>query len=185
MRARTFSRQRGISLTEVAVALGIVAGVVHLGAPPLAEMLRGSRLTGAMQELLADVYLARMEALQRNRRVTLCKSPDGLRCVTPGGWEQGWLMFQDENGNGALDPGEERIARRAGLQPMLRLRGNAPVANYISYTPLGASKLASGAFQAGTLTACERSQVRTASRQVVLNSVGRPRIQRATVASCS
>jgi type IV fimbrial biogenesis protein FimT len=178
------AHQRGASLTELVVALGIAAGAAGLAAPALQEFLQASTLTSASSEVLADLHRARSEALMRNRRVAMCKSADGLQCTNQGGWERGWILFHDENNDGVVDADEERIGRREALPADLRLRGNHYVANYISFTALGATKLTGGAFQAGTLTLCRVSATPTPSRQVILNSVGRPRVQRATVAYC-
>lgn len=173
-----------MSLAEVLVTLGIVGTVIGTAAPAAGDMVEAVRLSSASSDILGDLYLARMEALKRNRRVALCKSADGLQCSAAGGWEQGWIVFHDENNNGAVDPGEELISRHEPLPASLRLSGNQPVAKYISYTALGASKLTGGGFQAGTLTLCRRSAEPTPSRQLVLNSVGRPRVQRSTVPMC-
>lgn len=179
------ARQRGATLTEILVGLGVAAGAAGLAAPPLQDYLHASALAAASNELLADLHLARSEALKRNRRVALCKSADGLQCAGQGGWQQGWIVFQDENNDGALDDGEEKIAVHAALQEGMRLTGNHHVSRYISYTALGATKLPGGGFQAGTLTLCRASGVPTPSRQVILNAVGRPRVQRATVPVCA
>ena len=184
MRHATRSFQHGLSLVESVVTLGVVAGALQLGLPALDDMLQATALSSASQDLLMDLHLARAEALKRNRRVAMCKSADGVQCTTAGGWEQGWLVFHDENNNGRLDPGEDLIARREALDATLRLRGNQSVANYISYTALGASKLTGGGFQAGTLTLCRSSPAATPARQVILNAVGRPRVDKGTVASC-
>jgi len=176
--------QQGASLIEVVVTLAIVAGTLQMAWPGFEDMLHNAALSAASQDLLMDLHLARTEALKRNRRVALCKSDDGLHCANAGGWEQGWIVFHDENNNGKLDADEERILRHEPLKPELRLRGNQSVASYVSYTALGATKLKGGAFQAGTLTLCRVSGTPTAARQVILNAVGRPRVQRATVPSC-
>jgi type IV fimbrial biogenesis protein FimT len=185
MRSRIVARQRGLSLTESLVALAIVAGALRLGVPAMTDIVQSVRLVAATDEMLADLHLARMEAQKRNRRVALCKSADGRHCTAAGDWDQGWIVFHDENNNGVLDAGEEVIARREALPASLRLVGNTPVARYISYSALGASKFTGGGFQAGTLTVCRRSDQPTASRQIILNSVGRPRVQRGTVATCT
>jgi type IV fimbrial biogenesis protein FimT len=177
-------RQGGMSLVESVVAVGVAAGALGLAAPALDDLLQARVLAGAAQDLLMDLHVARTEALKRNRRIGMCKSPDGERCKTGGGWEQGWIAFDDDNGNGKRDPGEERILRHGPLQAPLRLRGNQPVASYVSYTPLGATKLLAGGFQAGTLTLCRRSAGPTPARQVILNVIGRPRLQKTVLASC-
>lgn len=184
MATRTVARQRGLSIIEMLVAIGIVAGALRLAVPALQDMVQAARLAAAADEILADLHLARMEAQKRNRRVALCKSADGRHCSPAGGWDQGWIVFHDENNNGLPDAGEEIIARHEALPASLRLVGNSPVARYISYSALGASKFVSGGFQAGTLTLCRRSDAPTPSRQIILNSVGRPRVQKVTAAAC-
>lgn len=177
-------RQAGATLTEALVGLGIAAGALGMAAPTLQGAVDSVRLSSAANAVLADLYLARSEALRRNRRVALCKSPDGLLCSQQGGWEQGWILFEDANNNGTIDPGEPLINRHPGLESNLLLRGNQPVSSYISYSPEGASKLTGGGFQAGTLTICRQSAAPTPSRQMVLNAIGRPRIQKATQDFC-
>jgi type IV fimbrial biogenesis protein FimT len=176
--------QQGLSLVETVVTLGVLAATLQLAAPALGDMLQNAALTAASQDLLMDLHLARSEALKRNRRVAICKSFNGVQCASAGGWEQGWIVFHDENNSGTIDPGEEVIARHEPLKSMLRARGNQSVANYVSYSPIGTTRLTTGAFQAGTLTICRRSALATPAREVIVNSVGRPRLQKATVASC-
>ncbi len=177
-------RRRGATLIEVVVALGLLAAAAGLVAPPLHDLLQATALASTSNELLADLHRARSEALKRNRRVAMCKSADGIQCTKQGGWERGWILFHDENNNGTVDAGEERIGRREALPADLRLRGNQYVANYISFTALGMTRLTGGAFQAGTLTLCRRSSSPTSARQVILNAVGRPRVQKTQVATC-
>lgn len=166
------------------VGLAIAAGALRMALPSVQDMVQTAALNGAADDILSDLRQARTEALARNRRVTMCKSSDGSSCSSSGGWEQGWLMFHDENNNGLRDPGEEAIAHHPLVAAHVRITGNTPVAHYVSYGPVGASRLVSGGFQAGTLTVCSLSVSPTASRQIVLNAVGRPRAQKATVASC-
>ena len=80
-----------------------------------------------------------------------------------------------------VDAGEELISRRGALPVGLRLSGNQNVARYISFAAIGFTKLTNGGFQAGTLTLCQASERPTAARQVVLNALGRPRVQNQTV----
>jgi type IV fimbrial biogenesis protein FimT len=142
------------------------------------------RLTSASNNFLSHMYLARSEAIKRNARVALCKSADGATCASSGGWEQGWVVFHDTNNNGLLDAGEPVIARQQALPAALRLTGNQNVAKYVSFEPSGATRTVGGAFQAGTLTLCRQSVASNEARQIILNAVGRPRVQRLEIASC-
>ena len=69
------------------------------------------------------------------------------------------------------------------------MRGNAPVARYVSYGATGRARLISGAFQAGTFTLCPVSASAAGSgaavRQIVLSPTGRPRVVKATLADCA
>ena len=51
-----------------------------------------SRLTGLANTLVADLQLARSEAIKRNSTVRLCQSSDGATCANNANWGLGWLM---------------------------------------------------------------------------------------------
>jgi type IV fimbrial biogenesis protein FimT len=178
------TRERGTSLIEAMVGLTLIAGGLRMALPGVQDIVRTSALNAAAEEVLADVRQARAEALMRNRRVTMCKSAQGGSCSAEGGWEQGWIMFHDENNNGEREGAEQVIAHHAPLASHLRVTGNTPVARYVSYTAIGTTRLIGGGFQAGTLTVCSTAGGPAAARQIVLNALGRPRVQKATVASC-
>lgn len=177
------SRQRGVTLPELLTAVTVLAVFVRFAIPAAADLANAVAVSSAASEFTAYVQLARSEALKRNGRVVMCKA-DHRGCVASGGWEQGWIVYDDMNNSGSVDNGEEVIARHGPLSGGLVLNGNQPVARYISYTSIGATKLASGGFQAGTLTVCRRSAGTSQAVQIVLNSVGRPRVQKKPVGSC-
>lgn len=177
-------RRRGLTLVELVVVLAVLALLLVVSVGSLAEMVQTYRLEAASNEVLQQLYLARYEAIKRNRRVTVCKSADGVFCATKGNWEQGWIAFLDRNRNGNREDGELVLGRLHPLPPDMRIRGNNPVSRYISYAPYGNSKMASGAFQAGTLTVCRASAGPTEGRQVVINAMGRPRLQKAMLDEC-
>jgi type IV fimbrial biogenesis protein FimT len=102
-----------------------------------------------------------------------------------GGWEQGWLIFQDQNDNAQVDADEPVLARMGALQAPLRLTGNRNVSRYVSYSAIGFTNLTSGAFQAGTFTLCDTSGTLDEGRYIVLSSLGRPRVAKARNLNCS
>ena len=114
----------------------------------------------------------------------LCKSQDGVHCVATGDWEQGWIVFHDPNNNGLCDAGESLIGSSQALPTGYRFSGNASVASYVSYSPVGMARTTSGAFQAGTFTLCRAAGATADTREIALNSAGRPKIRKATAASC-
>jgi type IV fimbrial biogenesis protein FimT len=177
------SNSSGVTLTELLVVLVLVAVLLAMGAPAMSTMADSVRLTSGANTFFSSVLLARSEAAKRNGRVVLCKSSGG-GCVSTGGWEQGWIVFHDANNNAALDWGEVLLLKEPGLSNGLRLRGNIQVADYVSYTPTGAARLTTGAFQAGTLTVCPQAATPVAARQIVISATGRPRTVKTMVDWC-
>lgn len=167
-------RSSGLTLTELVATLGIAAILASLAAPAFSAMLKDNRLTVALNDFVAALNLARSEAIKRGARVTLCKSaPPHEECAGDGGWEQGWIAFEDPNDSGARDSGEDIIRVHDPLEPGLDLSGNTPVAGYISYVNTGVTRLTGGGFQAGTLRLCDD---RGKGRSIAINSLGRPRV---------
>lgn len=176
---------RGFSLVELMVVFAILGLLLSLSVPSIGTVLETQRVRSASNRLLSDLHLVRSEAIKRNGRVALCKSSDARQCTTVGGWEQGWLVFHDQNNNGQVDTGEGIVQQRAGALSGVRLRGNSPVASYVSYTASGVPRLVSGAFQAGTLTVCPQSPDASATvRRIIIGAPGRPRVVPGAATDC-
>lgn len=177
-------KQSGVTLLELMVVLAVSSILLGIGLPSFASLVHASRLSSATNEMVSSLHLARSEAIKRSSRVVMCTSATGTSCVASGGWDQGWVVFHDANNNAVLDAGETVILARKAFPAGFILTGNEPVMKYISYTPGGATKLISGAFQAGTLTFCNESEAPGAARQVIISSTGRPRTVKVVLASC-
>lgn len=183
-RHSTHSRSRGFTLVEMLAVLCIAAVLLAMAVPLGRNFGLSSSLSAFSHAFLSHLHLARSEAIKRGSPVVLCKSADGNSCASTGGWEQGWIVFHDGNGNGLRDHGEQVIQKLEALPLGLRLQGNLNVARYVSFAPSGGTRAATGAFQAGTVTLCRASAEPTEARQVILNAVGRPRLQKVALASC-
>jgi type IV fimbrial biogenesis protein FimT len=177
-------RQRGFTLAELLVTLGIVAISAGVCIPFARDLGHSMKLSALSNGLLADFYLARSEAIKRSYPVVICKSADGNTCAAAGGWDQGWIVFSDEDGNAVRGAGEPVLQRFQALPPGFRVTGNQTVGNYISYHPTGSTRMPSGAFQAGTITLCRTSEHASEARLIIVNAAGRPRIQKVAAHSC-
>ena len=69
--------QSGFTLVELMVTLGVLAILVTLATPSFTSVINSNRLSSQANELVADIQLARSEALRRNRTVRLCRSTNG------------------------------------------------------------------------------------------------------------
>lgn len=184
-RLAPFRPARGVTLVESVVALALMGLLAAAAVPSMFWFIDSMKLASATDLFMSGLNLTRSEAIKRNGSVVLCKSAEGESCATAGGWEQGWIVFHDLNRNGLREVAEPLIRHEQPLSPGLRLSGNQHVANYVSYAPTGVARLVGGGFQAGTLTLCRRSAERGEARQIIVNSGGRPRVQKASVDICA
>ncbi|MBI5169265.1 MAG: GspH/FimT family pseudopilin [Candidatus Eisenbacteria bacterium] len=62
---------KGFTLLELMIVLVVLGVVAAMVAPPVAGMLRSSRLAGATNTLVSDIYYARSLANQQRRTFTI------------------------------------------------------------------------------------------------------------------
>jgi type IV fimbrial biogenesis protein FimT len=182
--SRRLEGQTGWTLTELVMVVAILAVTLGIAIPSLTQTVNGMRMSTLTNSLMAELNLARAEAIRRGERVALCAAASPDACSPASGWEQGWIVFEDSNNNGLRDASEPVIRVSPAAPIGWSIRGNGPVARYVSYHPLGGTLTVSGAFQAGSITICQASAQSTPGARVVINSLGRPRSQRVDLPSC-
>lgn len=171
MEDRSGFRQSGLTLIELAVTLGIVALLAVLAVPSFATVVRDNRVAGFTNVLMGSLQRARSEAVLRGHRVTVCVSSDQRTCSTEADWHEGWLVFADQDGDGALGPDEE-LLQIGNPAASLVATGNASLARYVSFTPAGQTRQVSGALQIGNIRVCSTDT----GRALVMSATGRIRI---------
>jgi type IV fimbrial biogenesis protein FimT len=174
----------GVTLVELLIALLMLSILMGMGAGSFRPLLQKIRLQSQAEDLLAGLFLARSEAIKRGVRVTACVSSDGAHCLTKGDWDQGWLIFEDLDANALRAESEALIQVHTAMPTMIKAVGNSPVARYVSYAPTGRSVYVSGAFQAGTITLCSASVQTAPAWSLVVNAVGKPRLDKSASTSC-
>ena len=165
---------RGFTLVELLIALAIAAGLMVLAAGSVGSWIARAQQRNHADALVQALHHARSEAIKRGHRVDLCPSADGVTCDPAGRWELGWLLFADPDRSGDRTGLEEIVRREARAGDGITVRGNRPVADYVSFTSQGLARLSSGALQMGTFTVCKPGQDVI---EVVLANGGRPRTQ--------
>lgn len=176
---------RGYTLVEALVVLALIGVLASLSISGLRQLANSTRLSSAANDMLADLFLARSEAIKRRLGVVMCKSGDGASCAAGGSWQQGWIVFVDADADGQRAALEHVLRVQPALPGALRLTGTSTMAKYVRYAPTGAARSVGGGFQAGTLTVCSEPGGSTTGRQIVISSSGRPRTQKASLANCN
>ena len=174
MQARLRIAAPGVTLIELLFGLALAAVLIALGVPAYADWIADYQVLNHAEKLAGTMNIARSEALKRGHPVDLCKSVDLRDCTVRGGWEEGYIVLTDTDRDGALDAGERALRVEGPATAGITIRGNRPVADYVSYTSLGTTRLLRGGLQMGTITVCKSGR---RAVDVVLAHSGRARIQ--------
>lgn len=111
--ARVSGRKRisGITLLEVLTVITIVSILMALGVPSYQYVTSANRISGEVNALLGDLQYARAEAIKEGQTVTVCSSSNLTTCSGTTAWQNGWIVFSDVNGSGAVDSASDTILR--------------------------------------------------------------------------
>lgn len=181
------TRHNGFTLMEMMMALAVIGVVVAITIPNFQTFLLNNRMTGAANDLLAAVNVARSEAIKRQRTVGICTStdPDAAQPSCTNELDDvgsiGWAVWLDTDRDAALDAGEEVLVRHDPLAA-LTLSTNWQA---IAYAPTGFPEftpaLAEGA--PATILLCDQRGNAAAGevlrrRIMTVSRTGRPAILR-------
>ncbi len=165
--------QSGYSIFDLIVT-SAVAGVLSLGAVGMTGLIQDSRMTATVNLLMGDLSLARSEAIKRNTIIALCKSNNGTSCSASAAWNNGWIMFTDDNNNHDVDAGEMVIRSQQALEGNLTLRyGETGTYSYLRYNPSGE------AWPGATFSFCDNRGADKA-KAIIVYWTGRPRVSTKT-----
>jgi len=165
------SLDRGFTLVELAIALAIAGTALAVAVPGLGSWINEQQVDDRADALLHGLDRARGEAIRRGGRVDVC--PGSGNCAAGAlPWETGWSIVVD-----AARVGGTPIAREHAAAAGITVRGNRPVADYVSYTGLGHARRFDGALQMGTFTVCRAG---SRVRKVILANSGRVRKETST-----
>lgn len=166
----TINRTQGFTLTELMVTVSIVGIMLALAVPSLRSFILDNRLASQAAEFAGALAMARSEATKRSGRVVV--SP------VVSGFDSGWQVWSDSNGNALLDPGE------AVLRIHEDLHGNTltstGAAAPIVYLPTGFMDIAAGATRIFQL--CD-SRSGEKGREIRISATGRVSINRDFICS--
>lgn len=179
----------GHTLVELLAAAAIAAVLASLAAPGFRDLILDNRRATVVNELVAALTYARLEAAKRGQTVIVCgvKDADGdaglggneRACLGPD-WSGGWMTasWNDVNADGHVAPTELTLLREHLLEPTSGFTVNArQFAATPPVNPAGTAALRPFGTRSsnGTLTVCDRRGPR-AARAVIIAGNGRTRV---------
>ena len=171
------NHQYGFTLVELLVTISIATILLTMAVPSFSDFVKDNRMVTQTNDFVTALNLARSEAIRRGSRVTVCKSSSGTACTAGGNWEQGWIVFVDADGDGAVNTAATDVLRvRAALATGVTLKGATVLANYISYVSSGATQQLAGgsaATQVGSLVMCDDRGFGARARAIQISPTGR------------
>ena len=97
---------QGFSLIELLVTLAIAGILLGVATPWFDTLFSKTHMATTVEELYGDIQFGRTAAIRNGGRMHLCKSNDGASCGTDARWNDGWILFYDENTNKEREKGE-------------------------------------------------------------------------------
>ncbi|MCZ6516730.1 MAG: GspH/FimT family pseudopilin [Gammaproteobacteria bacterium] len=135
----------GFTLIELITTLVIASILMTIAVPSFQTMARSNQISSQINGLVADLTLARTEAVKRMTVVTICNSDDQQGCSDTN-WADGRIVWVDANVNGIVDNGEIlRAASTIGRGASLTTANFTDV-HRIQYRPSGSAD-STGTFQ--------------------------------------
>ncbi len=129
---------KGFTLIELIVSMAIAGILISVGIPSFANMIQDGRQSATYNALVGELSYARSEAVKRSLTVSVCARSTDTECAVSSDWSDGWLLFVDNNGNGAADAGEDILRVNDELEQDQSLKSYSFTnTHFIRYRPRG------------------------------------------------
>jgi len=131
--------QSGFTLYELLITMLIVGVVLSYGIPNMLQFNQNGRMTSTANDLHAAFHLARSESSRAKTNITVCPSANATATTANcgGTWNQGFIVFVDEDGDLNRSGATETVLRSHGPIPASLTLAIAGDATYFSYSSTG------------------------------------------------
>lgn len=109
-----------------------------------------------------------MRAVSRQNFISVCPGNVAGTACSGTIWNAGWILFEDDNADGAVDAGDTVLFAEAALGIPLTIRGTAQIASGVTFMPNGNSDLTA----TQTLVLCDVRGFGEDARGLIVTVVG-------------
>jgi type IV fimbrial biogenesis protein FimT len=186
---RLRARCGGFTLLELMVVLAITAILTAVAIPSFSNLIQSNAVSVNANILLSDLRFARSEAIRRGGSVVMCRSdaPEATNPVCSSassgadghGWADGWILFQDWNGNGVQDDDEPLLRVQPAIISLGSILEAGDSATAFRFSATGRLPATSAQLRLGGGTIANNVQ-----RLVCVDFGGRARLASANAVDC-
>lgn len=130
------NKNQGFTLIELMVVIIIAAILLTIAVPSFTSLIKRNNVDSLQSKFASALATARTEAASRNKIISICGSVNEINC-DGGEWKRGWVVFEDQDGDGTVDDGDALIdVYRNGGQYAISPKSAADP-NHISFNSQG------------------------------------------------
>jgi type IV fimbrial biogenesis protein FimT len=156
------------------IAVGLSALLLSMAIPALDSFTTSDKQTGAVNDFVSSMHIARSTAITTNFRTTVCASASGANCEAVS-WDQGWIVFGDRDSDQTVDNDETIVASSGGVDGMTIQSGEFGA--FLMYRPNGRVMTTSATGNSGQFTVCD-TRGSDHAKVLIVDLSGRPRLSK-------
>ena len=130
------NKNSGMTLIEVVVTIAIVGILASIAVPSFLSIIQKNKKSTLRDELISALQLTRSTATISRMPITICGSnSSSTECSgSSSDWGEGWIIFTDNDDDGAIDSSEKIISIKNGISSGLSFNSTT---SHITYSSQG------------------------------------------------
>lgn len=134
---------RGFTLIELMVVVILMGIILGMGIPSFQNLIEKMAIEAEAEMFVEGMRTARLTAIEERKDIVVCTSSNSTSCG--GTWEDGFIVYRDDNGDNSLNGTEEVLYSHQFRQSVIIKTGSGDNQNFFynnnGWTPGSADRL--------------------------------------------